>query len=400
MLFYLPENIADHDHFLFRMLINVAESCKVVIQSTPKTINVNKESISEKDFFYGFFSLLFRAPREEEKFSFSHDTASSFGAGQAKLLILQKTLKADFADVQNFLPGHLFTDKGGRRLEFEIGAISTGNKSGIGLLYQSIVRLVNIFISTRLDKRWKELAESYTVPTPLVLEGLHRKKVVKVKNKDKVQIKKPKRPSKRIEVLSPTEVKILEITEKPFNEYKDYVNGLEKEIAVSKLKAVRERVSELIRLMWLVVEKASAPLTKRRTPFMKSLSEAERKKHVMNKSFVDQAIQDQYFWHNTDMGDLYTLSPIPLVLKVGSDNMKVAASMCKFLKEKRILVPIDCDPMLADAMLSFAIMSGYKVVHREDRIDKKKGARKVDRFSDESDKEPPGGGKTILGEDT
>jgi len=272
-LLSVPANIEAHDRMMFRQIIALANRLKVHIVATSQTIHVTKETEAEKDFFYGFFKLLSRKPVENERFSFNMDSISSKGAAQCKLIIMQKALKGSYADVQQFLPSTLYTEKGGRKLDIEIGAIATGQKANIAKLPSTFTRLVELWIDTEEGKVWSTLAFTYNIPTPLILDGLHKKVVEKVKGKDVVHIKKPKRPSKRIEVLSKLEKQLIMQYEIPFDDYKKKMQDLGKEISINLIKSVREELKLLIQKMWLVVEKFSAPLTKRRTAMIAHLSE-------------------------------------------------------------------------------------------------------------------------------
>jgi hypothetical protein len=150
----------------------------------------------------------------------------------------------------------------------------------------------------------------------MILEGLHKRVTEKVRGKDVVHIKKPKRPSKRIEVLSPLEKKLISQYEKPFDDYKETVKALGKEVKIGDIKSVRERLRAIIQAMWLVVEKFSAPLTKRRTALCNHLSEAERKKLNFNKAYIDKLRSSNFApCVYGDHANLFTLSPVPILAK-------------------------------------------------------------------------------------
>jgi hypothetical protein len=302
-------------------------------------------------------------------------------------------LRAKFSDVHPFLPTHLFTEKGGRKLEVELSAISLGSQSNISALYQTLVRLVGEYALLDACKGWRNLCLDLKVPTSAVIEGLHRRKTVREKNKDKIIIKKPKRPSKRIEVLSEFEREIIQSNENSFTEYKNYIKSLDKEIPIANISKVRERISADIQSMWLCVEKCSAPLTKRRTPLLKRLTQQERAKVSLSKPYVQDCITNKFSWI-TDRNDLYTLSPIPLIMKVGSKQEITSVSLCS-VETNYVLIPVHTVDSVGHAMNYFAKITDIPVVNtREKRAKRSKGKHNknvstfTDSDKDESNKAP------------
>jgi hypothetical protein len=222
----------------------------------------------------------------------------------------------------------------------------------------------------------------------MILEGLHRTKLVKEKGKDIVLTKKPKRPSKRIEVLSVEEARVLEFLEKPFDEYKEYLTSLGKTVAIADISKARNHLSKIIQAMWLVVEKVSAPLTKRRTPLVSHLTENERKKTTINKGFIEAHKNNNFADCKDDKSNIYTLSPIPLLLKAGSREMISQAAKCD-VDIHYILVPSDVEGIVRDCMTAFSVMTEIElVVTKPVKSKKSRKAQKVERFSDEEDPQP------------
>jgi hypothetical protein len=317
----LPANSEAIDRLLTRQILHFCANLGVLLVGTTQTVNMTKETDSEKDYFFGFFKILTRQPIEDEKFTFNFDSTSAKGAAQCKLLILQRTLKGKYVDVQQFLPPSLFTDRGARRIEVEISAIAGGQKANLQRIPQCLSKIVELWLETDNGKAWSSLAVQYKIALPVVIEGLHKRVTEKVKGKDIVHIKKPKRPSKRIEVLSALEKKLIASFEKPFDDYKKTLKDLGNEISIGKIKGVRDVIRQHIHDMWAVVERFSAPLTKRRTALIAHLSENERKKLNFNKSFIDKLRADHFgnVIYGGDAATIYTLSPIPILAKCGSE---------------------------------------------------------------------------------
>jgi len=240
-----------------------------------------------------------------------------------------------------------------------------------------------LWLETDIGKEWSSMAKSYQVPTPMILEGLHRTKVIKEKGKDVVQTKKPKRPSKRIEVLSVGEVKLLERLESPFDEYKAAVNSLGKSVAIKDIVKTRKDLSKIIQAMWLVVEKVSAPLTKRRTPLMSGLTENAKKRTTLNKAFLLKLSNSNFAECKADKNSVYTHSPVPLIVKCGSQEEVRAASNCE-IEIHYIVCPPDCNEVVRECMTQFSAMTKIELVDaRPKKVKKSKKAQRVDTFSDE-----------------
>jgi hypothetical protein len=354
----LPTNIEDYDRLLFRQIIALANHLKVHIVGTTQGININKETPGEKDFFFGFFKMLHRQPIEGENFSFNFDSASARGAAQCKLIIMQKTLKGLYADVSAFLPRALFTEKGGKRLELELSAIAISSKSNTQRLLSCIVKLIDLWLPTTNGAAWAALVGSYMVSVPLILDGLHRTVTEKgPKGKDRIRTKKPKRPSKRIEILSPIEAKLIKGCEKAFDDYKAKIKSLGKEIKISDIKATRDTLKGLIVDMWTCVEKFSAPLTKRRTILTEHLTESDRKRLNFNKQYMDMLRANHFSVCTHSKNHVYTLSPIQILLK--ADNMNAIYTNKIVFEQRNIVVPEDLPESIKDIFLEFASTIGF-----------------------------------------
>jgi hypothetical protein len=238
-----------------------------------------------------------------------------------------------------------------------------------------------MWLELKAGTLWLERARNYKVPTPMILDGLHRTKVIKERGKDIVLTKKPKRPSKRIEVLTVEEANILRRMERPFDEYKEFLSNLGKEVAISDIRSVREKISRLIQAMWLVVEKVTAPLTKRRTALVAHMNENERKKVNINKNFIQSYINNQFADCKDDAARLYTLSPIPLFLKCGSQQEITSAAKCE-IKIQFFVVPDNIDTAVIECMIAFSKITNVEMVTARPQRKKNRGPTQVEEFDD------------------
>jgi len=290
----------------------------------------------------------------------------------------------EYSDVQNFLPSFLFSERGTKRLDLELSALAVGPKSNLSKLQILFPRLIGLSLETTLGAKWSNFARSFKVPTPMILEGLHRSKIIKEKGKDVTLTKKPKRPSKRIEVLSVQEANILTRLETPFDEYKNYLEHIGNEVDIDKIRIVRAKVSKLIQDMWKVVERVSAPLTKRRTALVSHMTDNERKKLNINKGFIQSCINNQFADCKDDKGRLYTLSPIPLVLKCGSQEEVISASKCD-VQILYVLIPYECAETVREVLVTYASLINVPVVDQRPVIKKKsRKAQQVEEFEDDT----------------
>lgn len=311
---FLPKNIIEIDRLLFRQLVALIKAVNVEIRTTDKDFEVNAETIPEREFFYGFFRVLTRQPTDQDSFAFSTDTPQARGAGQAKLMILQKALGGDYNNIRAFLPKSLFSEEGTSKLDLEVNALAKTKGTKIAALRETLKKAVGAYLKDN-SSSWINLAKEYTIPKSAALEGLHKTKKTKVKGVVKTEVKKPKRPSKRVEVYLEAERLILKQEEKSFDQYSSYVKSLPEGIAAVDLPAIRLEVARLIRECWLTVEKSSAIITKRRAILLANGSDKKNDKDL-TKAKVEKAIaeiskKDMY----EALEDLLPMNPKKLLLK-------------------------------------------------------------------------------------
>jgi hypothetical protein len=357
MTMFLPANIDDHNRYLFRSLIRLAADSGVDFSSTDEIIDVTKETSSEKDFFYGFFKLLSRAPLEKEKITFNSDSISSKGAAQAKLCLMSTFLKGDYSIVLPFLPKSLFSESGMKILDLELSGISRGNKSNIANLASTLHRVVNRFIKS-FRGQWETLVQKYKIPTSMLLAGMHRTRIVKVKGKDTSVPKKPKRPSKRVEVFLTSEVQLLSKRESAFDDYKTLVKNLGDSVKVQDIVNARKDIAKAIDDMWKCVESVSAILTKRRTAIMTGM-DTKAKGFTFNKTLMTKCVAESFGHIRQNPEAMYTISPVPLLKKIGSSKTMIEISTIRFSKDG-MTYPAELDDVDAIELLrEFVAITEY-----------------------------------------
>jgi len=111
--------------------------------------------------------------------------------------------------------------------------------------------------------KWGKLLKSYKVPLSMITNNLYKKKEKVIKGKKKFIPIKPKKPSKRIEVLFQAELKIIKDDEGCFTEFKELVKSLAGGVSLDDVNKVTKELISLTTQKWQVVQKWSAPLTTR-----------------------------------------------------------------------------------------------------------------------------------------
>lgn len=328
MTLFVPSNINDVDCLLFRQMIDMATDLSAAIVATDKESLISPENPTEKEFFYAFFRVILRKPAENESFTFNFDTPQQRGAAQAKLIILQRALGSQYNNIKDFLPKNLFGDKGTSKLDLEINAKAKSKESHINVVKETLRKLIAQYLKFHQSAEWFNLALGYRIPVALALEGLHKSKTVKVKNRVETQIKKPKKPSKRIEVYLESERIVLSKLEEGFAKYSEYVKSLPKEgISASEIVNVRTTVRTMIASCWSIVERTSAIITKRRAPLLAEGSEKRNDKDL-TKAKVDKALEmlRQKPLHES-WETLATINPKKLLIKICPEDALYLSKM-------------------------------------------------------------------------
>jgi hypothetical protein len=135
--------------------------------------------------------------------------------------------------------------------------------------------------------------------------------------------------------------------------------------------------------MWIVVEKVSAPLTKRRTAFVAHLSESERKKQNINKAFIESLKSEFFGSLKEDRNLFYTISPVPLLLKALNRELIVEVSKIE-ISIHYIVIPDNTNELIKTTINTFATQTGVQVFNERPSFKpRKKRATQVEHFSDE-----------------
>jgi len=248
------------------------------------------------NFFIGFFRTISRSPEEKETVSFSAGSPLSRGATQAKIMFL-RTLRENYSKIANYLPDECFYSTG--RLDhiyfFLTEMIVEKDIKTLKLLKDNILKLLMRFIRvTGIAEKWKFLT-SYKVPSSKVLEGLYRYKEKVVKGKKKSVPTKPKRPSKRIEVIYPEEKAFIEMYEGSFADFNSLTKKLKDGIPLDLCDKYHFDCSKLTRERWETVKRFSAALSYRRKILVKIAKELKLKTGLTKATIkiVVQAILDR-----------------------------------------------------------------------------------------------------------
>jgi len=163
-------------------------------------------------------------------------------------------------------------------------------------------------------------------------------------------------------------MKLIQEDEKAFKDYKKLIADLPKEIELKDIKTKRAAIKSAINSMWLCVEKYSAPLTKRRTIMLSHLTDNERKRMVFNKAFVDKLRADNFSICLTDAASVYTLSPIPLLLKHQDSAISISANKIT-VHQGYMVIAKDVNINVREIVTDFCRTINYRVLDQKIAMD-------------------------------
>jgi hypothetical protein len=158
-------------------------------------------------------------------------------------------------------------------------------------------------------KEWLPWVLNCNLSLGQIVHDLNRTRTEKVKNKTKVLVVKPKRPSSRVEVFLTSEKQILRGFEKPWEDMKSFT-GDNKNVSFANILDVRNRYKRLLTLQWEVVQKFTAPLTKRQKLFREFIGKA---RVTLNRSNFEKFVLETGQSSSPSISILWDLSPIPII---------------------------------------------------------------------------------------
>jgi hypothetical protein len=284
---FLPQNFMEIVNNPFKTgMSSILASSKFVFKYTKKEL-LTRVSEEAENFFIGYFRTITRSPEENETVNFSSGNAINKGATQAKLMIL-RILMEDYSKIANFLPNECFYSEA--RIDFISFFLSEmiieKDIPTLKVLKENILRILMRFLrSSNIPSKWSML-ETYLIPCNKVLEGLYQTKEKMVKGKKKFVAIKPKRPSRRIEIIYPEERQYIEYSENCFSSFKKISDSIKGGCPMSKVIKVREELFLLTQMKREVVKKFSAPLSYRRKVFERIIKDHKLKKN-MNKGNLE-----------------------------------------------------------------------------------------------------------------
>jgi len=187
-----------------------------------------------------------------------------------------------------------------------------------GECFAALKILINEYAKTRTSG-WSGI--SYEIPLGTALEGLHRTKEVKTRTGTKKVPVHPSRPSGRIEVFGPGEIEFIKADERPFDKYKETLEPYSKGqmVPIKDVTTLRTNAKSCITAMWEVVQRFSAPLTKRRTTALAYASKKGKGTINLTKQSWDDLLE--LIRHKKDRKEVALFSPLPLEIKSASKIM-------------------------------------------------------------------------------
>jgi len=329
----VPSNFESFaDSVIMLHYIAMAVKLKYEVRLSTTILEPFKETKEIKYFWSAFFATLRDWEPNDGKISFRGTSDTQLGINGARLT-LWKSCSSFSQSYVHFLP-----DKsvliGKNRLEpvshycklATVGAARDSHEAA----FAALKIIINEYAASRTSG-WGEI--HYNIPLGQALEGLHRSKTVKERGKDKIVPIHPNRPSQRIEVFSKAEQELLKQSENAFNRYDELLAPYKKEqsVAIKYVPAFRKAASKAINDMWEVVQRFTAPLTKRRTIAYTYIS----KKGKGTLSLTKQSWMDilELIRQKGDRKDISLFSPLPLEVK----SQEIILSAADVLQREKAL---------------------------------------------------------------
>jgi hypothetical protein len=171
---------------------------------------------------------------------------------------------------------------------------------------------------------WDEDIKFY-IPLGVAMEGLHRTRVIQDKGRQKTTIIHPNRPSQRIEIVSQGESKMVESDEIAFDNHKTLLDGFKETqmVEISRVIDLRKALKQSISNCWEVVQRYTAPLTKRRTVAMTYLSKRGKGSVNLNKQAWNDLLDT--IRDKGDRKDINLFAPLELERKNQALQLEIGA---------------------------------------------------------------------------
>jgi len=289
---YLPKNIESIlDVFPVLIMLKCARYLNFAFESTETKIEINETS-ETKAFFLGYSTELF-SDKAPQSLTLKKSTDSNKGTTAARLLKLRTSLRDEkLSDISFLLPDSIYADTA-KRIEHLTVFLHRGlqqqgeyNLTFVSSFKSVVSKYVAGYSSTLGVTEYLDIK----IHVSEVIKGLHRKIKRRIKGRETLVTITPNRPSKRVEILSPEEQKMIESCEGVFQAYENKIKNLTHTyVKIRDVKATRDELSSLIAKMWDLVRKMS-PVLSPRSKILSELIKKELKKNDLTKQNISEVL--------------------------------------------------------------------------------------------------------------
>jgi hypothetical protein len=328
----IPSNFEAHaDSVIMSHWVALAVKLHFRVEVTPQVMEPFKQTRELLNFWSAFFATLRDDVKVDgEEISFRNTSDTALGVNSARLALWKASGTFDNG-FMGFLPDKsLLIGKNRQEAVSFYGKLSivnsdrTAHEAGLNQLKT----LINLFARSRSDG-WKP---RYGLPLGDALKGLHRTKTIRVKgNQSKNEPIHPSRPSQRIEVFSEAEKDLIGRSEEPFDNYKKLLtdSAADQKVDIYKLKDFRAEAHKLINAMWEVVNRFTAPLTKRRQLVLANMPKRGKAINFTKNTWTDAL---ELIKSRNDWKEIQSFSPRDIMSRYNTTDGITINSMDGFLK--------------------------------------------------------------------
>jgi hypothetical protein len=214
------------------------------------------------------------------------------GSSTAKLHMFIKSLTNSQRSCVKWLPTSIYVKRGMDYFTHYLGLwLVQDDKTIMKLIRKNIRSLFSELLEENIEI-WKDhVFNSITVPLSTVKHNLYKHTIKVTKGKKRSIPKKPRKPSKRIEILNSFEKRYIESYEQPWADLKDLNTTFKTGIPIYEADNLHRNMTEIISQQWNVVRKFTNYLTQKG----KALTKLGRElglRGTLNKNFKSEIISE------------------------------------------------------------------------------------------------------------
>lgn len=355
MVINIPNTLENYADFSsVRLLLALAHNLGVEYRLVPDTGKLN-EPEEAKIFFSSLGGSLFRQ-KKEEKVVIRTGNVNQQAHACANVAFLRASLGKNQGILRSYLPeGYLQGKKQIDLLTAWLMRITSEGSKTIGEAFSSTMKvLINKFV----ESRWQAAIGEYMIPLTELMTRVHHKKqetrTVNRKQQTVTILAKPKKPSERIELLTPSERKWFKQEFDPaFTEYAQLCEKYRLGASHFNVTQVQNELKVAIEHMWKNVNEASAVLRSRSRILRNDQKiQLSKKKEV---TYNEQFIKDQIYAHSDSEATYISLSTVPIMERLAKIN-ESNPEYKSFLDDKAFIRGSNKDAKVSEATREFMLL--------------------------------------------